>query len=77
LSVEGLSVRNTFTGNGQGFLLCWNSLNVLPEPMMNKKLKMKITIKSQIEFGQAGTKIHRCKQPKFQRPAQIAPIPMQ
>ena len=41
-----------------------------------ENIKLKLTTKSQIEKRPAGTKVQRCKQPKFQRPAPLAAIPM-
>ncbi len=41
-----------------------------------ENIKLKLTTKSQIETRQARTKVQRCKQPKFQRPAPLAAIPI-
>jgi len=44
---------NRVTYNGGGLTLCWYFIMSSPEPQPIEKLMMKITTKSQIEFGQA------------------------
>ena len=47
-----------------------------PEPLPNWKYKFEVNNKKPNRYSSAGTKVQRCKQPKFQRPAPLAAIPM-
>jgi len=50
--------------------------NVQPRTAAQLKYKVEVNNKKPNRYSSAGTKVQPCKQPKFQRPAPLAAIPM-